>query len=371
MSRHPATARHTYVLGATVAAGVLAVGLAVRFGPAVTLSLALALPATEAWLAPLLEDPIREEIVFPADGQRIHADLYRPARPRAALLLVHGLSPAGRRHPELARVAHLLARHGMLVLLPELEELARFRLSGREVAEIRAALRYLAGLGSPVGVAGFSFGAGPALLAAADLADVRLAASFGGYADLDNVILYITTGVHTFGGRRYVQRQEEYNRWKLLALLVGVVDDARDRGLLQAIAERKLANPAVDPGGLETDLGSEGRAVLRLVLNRREDAVPSLLAGLSPGARRALARLSPLAAVPRLRGRLLIAHGTADDSIPFTESLRLAEAAGGRARLAILQTFHHTGPQTFWRSFGERAQDAWSLLRLADDLLRP
>jgi fermentation-respiration switch protein FrsA (DUF1100 family) len=369
MWRHPA--RRTYILLPTVAAGVLAVALAVRFGPAVTLSLALALPATDAWLAPLLGDPVREEIAFPVDGRAIRADLYRPARPRAALLLVHGLSPAGRRHPELVRVARLLARHGKLVLVPEFEGLATFTLSGREVAEIRTALRYLAGLGSPLGVAGFSFGAGPALLAAADLPDVRLVGSFGGYADLGHVIVYITTGVHTFGDRRHAQRPEEYNRWKLLALLVGFVDDTRDRGLLHAVAARKLADPATDTSGLEADLGGEGRAVLRLVLNRREEAVPSLLADLSPGARQALARLSPLAVVPRLRGRLLIAHGVADDSIPFTESLRLADAAGGRARLAILHTFHHTGPQPFRPSLRERAQDAWSLLRLADDLLSP
>jgi len=48
---------------------------------------------------------------------------------------------------------------------------------------------------APVAIAGFSFGAGPALLAAADLPGVRVVGSFGGYADLRNVIAYITTGV--------------------------------------------------------------------------------------------------------------------------------------------------------------------------------
>ena len=86
--------------------------------------------------------------------------------------------------------------------------------------------------------------------------------------------------------------------------------------------------------------------MLRLVLNRHESSVAARLADLSPGARRTL------------------------DSIPFTESLRLAEAAGGRARLAILRTIHHTGPQPFWPSLRASVEDAWSLVRLADSLLR-
>jgi len=352
-----------------MAAGVAVLALVIRFGPAATLSLTLALPATEAWLAPVLPDPVREDIILAAESRRIPADLYRPAKARGALLLIHGLSRAGRRHTELVRLARLLARHGELVLVPEFAGLVVFRLGGTEIDEILDALRYLTELSDAVGIVGFSFGAGPALLAAAEVTSLRLVGSFGGYADLQNVITYVTTGVHTFGGRRYAQRQEEYNRWKLLALLVGLVDSERDREILGAIAERRLENPAADTGELGVKLGREGRAVLSLVLNREEGGVARRLADLSPRARAVLASLSPLAVVPRLRGRVLIAHGAADDSIPFTESLRLAEAAGGRAQLAILHTFHHTGPQPFWRSLRARVQDGWSLFRLADALL--
>lgn len=347
--------------------GVLALA---AFGRTLTLSVTLAFPATEGWIGPLLADAIQEEVTLSADGQEIPADLYRPTTPRASLLLVHGLSRAGRRHAELVRLARLLARHGQLVLVPELRTLAAFRLSGHEVVELRAALRYLAGFGHPVGIVGFSFGAGPALLAAAEAPGLGLVGSFGGYADLGNVIRYVTTGVHTFDGRRYVQRPEDYNRWKLLALLVDFVDAEQDRHLLDVIAGQKLKDPATDTGGLEASIGGEGQAVLELVMNSRESAVDGLLAGLPPRARQAVAALSPLRIVPRLPGRLLIAHGATDDSIPFTESLRLAEAAGGRAGLWILHTFHHTAPRPFWPAGHERLQDGWSLLRLADGVLR-
>jgi fermentation-respiration switch protein FrsA (DUF1100 family) len=354
---------------ALAAIAIIAVALALRFGSTLTFSLSLAAPATEKWLSPLWKRAPREAITLPAEFGGLQADLYRPARPRGALLLVHGLSRAGRRQPDLARLAHLLARQGMLVIVPQFEGLAAFRLSGHEVAEVRGALAYTASLGKSTGIAGFSFGAGPALLAAADFPVLRVAGSFGGYANLTDVIAYVTTGAHHFEGHRYVQAQEEYNRWKLLALLVGFVQDPEDRRKLDEVARRKLANPGDDTRQIEARLGPEGRAVLALVVNKREDAVSRLLAQVPAGAREALDRLSPLGAIGRIHGRVLIAHGTADDSIPFTESLRLAKAAGPRARLALFRTFHHTGPQALMPSLTERTRDGWTLFRLVDALL--
>ncbi|HEY3098516.1 MAG TPA: hypothetical protein VGL14_06390 [Methylomirabilota bacterium] len=356
-----------WLLGVAVSAALLGAVVLVRMGPALALALALAVPGAELWLTPLSPEVVVEEIAIEADGRRLVADLYRPDAPRAGLLLVHGLSPAGRRHPELVRLARLLARQHQLVLVPHFDGLAAFRLSGREVADVRAALGVLAQRTAAVGVAGLSFGAGPALLAAADVPRLTLAASFGGYADLHDVIRYLTTGAYDFGGRRYTRAPEEYNRWKLLALLADFVRDARDRRLLQTIARRKLADPGTDTRALEADLGRDGRAVRALVMNHREEAFGALLAALPVDARVAMDRLSPLAALPRIRGRLLIAHGAGDVSIPFTESLRLAEA--GRASAVILETFEHTRAQPFWPTLGGRLRDGGRLLRLSDALI--
>src|SRR5439155_21152353 len=117
-----------------------------------------------------------------------------------------------------------------------------------------------------------------------------------------------------------------YTRWKLLALLVGFVEDQPDRRRLDEIARRKLAYPGDDTREIEQALGPDGRAVLALVLNRREEAVAGLLARLPPGAREALSRLSPRDAGAHIHARLLVAHGTEGESIPYTDSLRLAAA---------------------------------------------
>ena len=360
------TRRRAWLVGIVVTVLLVCAAL-VRLGPALSLALMLALPGAEAWLAPLHPGMVVEEVAIETDGRRLLADLYRPAAPRGALLLVHGLSTAGRRHPELVRLARLLARHHQLVLVPHFEGLAAFRLSGREVADVRAALRALAARRPAVGIAGMSFGAGPALLAAADVPELTLAASFGGYADLRDVIRYLTTGAYEFAGRHYTRAPEEYNRWKLLALLVAFVRDERDRRALQTIATRKLADPGADTRALEADLGRGGLAVRALVLNRREDVFAALLAALPAEARAAIEELSPLAVMPRIHGRVVIAHGAGDVSIPFTESLRLAEAA--RASAVILESFEHTRAQPFWTGLGGQLRDGRRLLGLTDALL--
>jgi pimeloyl-ACP methyl ester carboxylesterase len=358
---HAASPRPLLAIALGVLLGVAILGagaagvLAIAYGRALTLSLGFAVPAAEPWLPAFRSAP--HEVSFGVPGRDLIADVYRPAQAHGTLVIVHGLSRAGRRQPDLIRLARHLAGHGQVVLIPQLDSLAAFKLDGREIEALTTALDYASGLVKPVAVAGFSFGAGPALLAAAARPEVRLAGSFGGYADLRAVIAYITTGADA----------EPYNRWKLLQLLAGFVENDRDRATLDAIAAAKLDNPFADTTRLEMELGESGEAVLALVHNRRADALGTRMARLSPGTRAALDRLSPLPAMPRLRGRVLVAHGRADVSIPYTESVRLAEAAGTRA--VILTTFHHTGPLSPLTLARDGTIDAWKLVRLADALL--
>ena len=119
----PARRRLAWLVVMAIAAALLGCALLARMGPALSLALALALPGAESWLAPLHAEVVVEEMSVEADGRRLVADLYRPSAPRGALLLVHGLSRAGRRHPDLVRLARLLARHHRLVLVPHFEGL--------------------------------------------------------------------------------------------------------------------------------------------------------------------------------------------------------------------------------------------------------
>ena len=300
----------SWLIGAALIFGSLGVALAAWFGPALSLAAALSWRRVDPWLARFQHAVVVEELSIDAgDDRRVAADLYRSGSPGGSLLLVHGLSPVGRRHPDIVRIARLLARHHRLVLVPQIEGLATFRISGREVGGVRAALHALQARSSSVGVVGFSFGAGPALLAAADEPGLSLVATFGGYADLRDIIVFLATGVHRFGGRQYVQAPETSNRWKLLALVSCCVEDEGDHRRLEQIALRRMRNPLDDTSALEHELGPAGQAALALTLNRREDAVEGLVAALPRSARDGLARLSQLPAIHRLSGRLLFVHG--------------------------------------------------------------
>ncbi len=305
------------------------------------LALELLLPG---W-APTFQQPVQTEVLVNGGV----ADLYRPpGQARGGLLLVHGLSRYGKSHPAFQRVAQSLARAGFIVLAPDFEGLRAFHLSQDDVGSVVRAVTKLAELApSPLGIVGVSFGAGPALLAAADpsIRDrVELVGSLGGYYHLLHVVSFITTGWFEDGGIFFHTRQQEYNRWKLLAALTPYVTDRDERSRLQRIVDRKLANPQTAVRSEVGRLGPEGRDLFALVENRERDRVPALLARLSPAAQAALERLSPAVAIDGVRARLLIAHGRGDDSIPFTESLKLARSVPNSGGVVIFDGLRHAFP---------------------------
>ena len=303
------------------------------------------------------------------------ADLYRAGGPpRGGLVLVPGLSRTGKDHPAFRNLATSLAGKGFLVLAPDLPGLRGFHVSEEDVQTIVRAVQTLAAEAPrPIGILGFSFGAGPALLAAADpsIRDrVDLVGSFGGYWDLSNVIAFITTGWHEEDGRWRQRAQQSYNRWKLLAALAPYATDPRERARLQRLVDRRLANPTGDVSAEVGKLGVEGRQLLAIVENRQRDRVADLLAPLNPRIRERLQRLSPSSAITHVRARLVIAHGRADDSIPYTESVRLAQAAPHLSRLVIFDGFTHAFPsEGGWLTRLQQVGDVERLVLLIDDLL--
>ena len=331
----------------------------------------LALDLVAPGWVPTVHTLTREPVAF--DGGT--ADLYRPGgSPRGGLVLVPGLSRQGKDHPAFQRLARSLARAGFLVLAPDFPGLRAFHVAESDVRAIVRAVQVLrAKGGSPTGILGFSFGAGPALLAAADPAirdQVAVVGSFGGYWNLANVIGFITTGWFEEDGQWRQAAQQPYNRWKLLAALVPYVADPGERAQLQRLAERKLANPDEDVRAELGRLGVEGWRLLALVENRQRDRTANLLASLTPAMRERFQRLSPSTAVGGVRARLLIAHGRNDDSIPYTESVGLACAAPNLGRLVIFDGFTHAFPsEGGWRSRLRQTRDLERLVLLLDDLL--
>jgi fermentation-respiration switch protein FrsA (DUF1100 family) len=267
-------------------------------------------------LTALVHEP-RVRALSPAAGERtVPMDLYvaDSLRRPPALVLVHGLAPAGKDDPRLRDASRLLARAGWAVAVPTVEGLTALRLRPEDAGAVRVTVEALRAAGYPrVALLGISLGAGPALLAAAEPPAPRLSAvlALGGYASAVELLRYTLTGAYAFGGQA----------------------GRRSEVLEPAIAQFARANHEL--------MDEAGR---RLVANRDPALVDERVRALPAPTRELLDSLSPGRAMTELRAPLFLIHGREDPAVPFTESLRLAaaaRAAGRPVRVAIVGTVGH------------------------------
>jgi pimeloyl-ACP methyl ester carboxylesterase len=79
-----------------------------------------------------------------------------------------------------------------------------------------------------------------------------------------------------------------------------------------------------------------------LIANHDPERVSALVARLPEAIRRELRQLDLKSRdLRRLPGRLIIVHGRDDAVIPYSESVKLAEAVGARAELFLIDHFAH------------------------------
>jgi dienelactone hydrolase len=249
-------------------------------------------------------------------AEPVAIDLYAPPALRRppGLVLVHGLSPAGKDDVRLRDAAAMLARAGWAVAVPTVAGLTVLRLRPEDARAVSVSVRALHEAGyERVAVLGISLGAGPALLAAADPAvagSVCSVLALGGYASAIELLRYTLTGAFAYDGatgRRPVHAD-------------AIVQFAR--------ANAELVDEA-------------GR---RLVDNRDPAAFDGLVRALPESTRALLEALSPARVVAGLHAPLVLVHGREDPAVPFPESLRLAAAArraGRPVRVAIVGAVAH------------------------------
>jgi hypothetical protein len=346
-------------------------------------------PGHAPLLAYLGPHPVRIGTRIAAVGSTSSADLYLPARglPRRVVLLIHGVNETGKDDARLVALAQDLARARTAVLVPDFPNLRRMRVRASDADGVVLAYTDLlhrfpqlcpVHRAGACGIISFSYGAGPALIAAADprIRDrVGFEVAFGGYADLTEVIRFVTTG--RASDPRVRAKPYAWARWAFLAGNVDLVSDSADRGRLREIAERKLEDPGADVSGPAAALGPEGRAVYDLLTNQDPARVEALLARVNPAIRGMMTALSPLPGLRHVRARLILVHGVADRSIPFTESERLARAAADPARvdLTLTRVFGHVDP-SLPRLDGLSAlrfyiPEAWRMIRVVLAVLSP
>ncbi len=311
-------------------------------------------------------------LTIPAGDRRMAADLYvvPDARPRAGLLITHGVLETGKDDPRLVALANEMAACGFAVLVPELDGLKSLRLEMEESDDIAAAFRFLLSRDevdeTRAGLFGISFAAGPTVKAATDPSirkRVKFVVSFGGYYDTVNIIRYLTTGRDEYRGHRHVEPPEIYARYVFVKNLLVHLTAEEDRmvlsGLLDAM-EREAASGAKRWAGEAPEISPDrltetGRAVYELIRNQDPDRVQTLMEATEPAVRDYLESLSVHRVAPHVTAPVLIGHGDTDPLIPSTESLRLADALPdpSRVHVAILKVVSHVDTRLSVRSIRE------------------
>jgi len=282
--------------------------------------------------------PVRQTLRYQIEGRHYTGDLYlSDESPRAGIVLVPGVVPKGKDDARLVALANTLARLRFAVLTPDLVGPRNLRVRSNDVREVADAFAYLVSRpelvpGGRAGIAGFSYGAGPVLLASLEpdiREQVRFILTLGGYYDLESIVTYFTTGYY---------RDEKTGRWQHLSprpyalrvfglsntdLLVRDEDRQRLRAALWETDEED------DAGGLAplSGLAADAEALQNLLVNEDPAQVPVLMERLSPSMRAELEGINPAGRdLSGLRAQVILLHGRSDNIIPYTESVALARA---------------------------------------------
>jgi pimeloyl-ACP methyl ester carboxylesterase len=277
-----------------------------------------------------------------ADDVLRWAEIVPPA-PRATLVLAHGVNYRGIAEPRLLRFARALAREGYAVYLPELPELADYRIDARSIDRVGlVAERAARASGRSVGVVGTSFAGGLSVMAAARpeyATAIRFVFSLGGHEDVDRVSRYLATGrAEDPTGTPCPVPPHDYG---LLVLLHSHASRFFPPADVVPAEEALTAWLHEDRDVARRRLDDLHDAALRTRLSElmehgvRGDFAAQVLSDLDAH-REESKTVSPSAALPHLDRPLYLLHGTGDSVIPALETMYLARDAPLRVRRALV-----------------------------------
>jgi dienelactone hydrolase len=281
-----------------------------------------------------LAKAVEEELSIPSAGGPIRARLYRPAKggARRGLVVAHGVHYQGIDERRLMPFARALAQSGLVVLTPELVDLADYRLTTSSITRISASVSYLAARrdlieSGRVGLLGFSFAGGLSLVAAAEPAvrdKLEYVVSVGGHHSVDRVFRFLLTSrVETPSGTVKFKAHD----YGLAVVMYGYLDEfltepelTPTRNAIRAwLHEDRAAARAC-----AASLSGEGARLFHLLEEQKLAELSPKLSAIVSAHRAELAALSPAGKLGQIHAPVYLLHGSLDSVIPASE----AEFAG-------------------------------------------
>lgn len=294
-----------------------------------------------------------EDLSIPGKNGPIRARLYfrEGAKPSPGIVVAHGVHYRGIDEDRLVPFARALAESGLTVLTPELREIADYRITKSGVDVMQDSVRYLASRrdhvdGERVGLLGFSFAGGLALVAARapETANhLSYVTSVGGHHDLRRVLKFLIhneietpTGIVQTPAHEYGLVVLVYGN---LAHFAPAADQAALHETYQAWlhVDRKAAREAAK--NLTTP---EGQRLWQLLEKQRLQELAPDLDRLLAEQSATLSALSSAGHLQDLTVPVYLLHGAHDSVIPPSETdAAHLELAGADHRALVTPLIEH------------------------------
>src|SRR4051812_17125618 len=276
--------------------------------------------------------PIDEKpFCFAGEKEQLCGRIYSPRDISNApgIVLLHGVHPLGVEEPRMVSFARALSASGVTVFTPPVKELADFRISPASIPTIglaAQALHHQVGRG-PVGVIGFSFAGGLALLAAADphyTNEIGFVAAIGAHDDLSRVArFFFTDQIQTIDHKTVLMPAHEYGGGVLAYAKADKFFPGEEENARAALRDWLMSETDTLKGS-EAKLSPSARARFDMLrAHRFNDSLPDLLR-IVEESRDEMAAVSPHQHLSGLRARVYLLHGTGDNVIPPSEEDWLA-----------------------------------------------
>jgi len=304
-----------------------------RYVRAAGLLLRIEDPAHAGRIGSIHTYPIKESpYEIRTSSEPIHARLYLPqgVADTPCMLVVHGVHHLGIDEPRLVAFARALSGSGIRVLTPELPALADYQVDAHSIDIIGIAAREFAqSTGQKVGVLGISFGGGLALMAAANPhyhAYIRFVVSVGAHDDLERVSqFFVTNQIARPDGSVLQMQAHEYGP---LVLIYSHVDDFFPPADVATAREALRLLLWEDVAGSRTEaakLSPASRDEMELLYHGQIGPLTGEIKDVILRHHADMAVVSPHDRLRSLDVPVLLLHGSADNVIPPTELVWLAQ----------------------------------------------
>jgi dienelactone hydrolase len=256
--------------------------------------------------------------------------MYAPqdVRNPGGVVLLHGVHHLGIEDPRMWNLARCLASAGVLVMTPELQDLADYRVTTRTIDVIGdSALALSTRLDRTVGVIGLSFAGGLSLLAAnrAEFRDrIGFVVAIGAHDDMGRVARFFAANV--IAKPDGIESPFQAHEYGALVLAYAHLEDFFSPKDIPVAREALRQWLWEQPGAMKTAaaLSPAGRKKLDLLLHHRDQMREPLLGQIALH-KDEMDAVSPHGHLAHLHTAVFLLHGAGDTIIPSSETLWLAK----------------------------------------------